>query len=127
VSEASQFNEQVCGAKATCALQVCAARHRYIRTYAAQTRSTKISTGANKMLTRFEGPRPVEERTTQLAQAHAEISTLNQRLAADNLRMSAELDLVRQMQHLILPTPDELAAIDGLDIAAFMEELRGPW
>ncbi len=63
----------------------------------------------------------VEERTTQLAQAHAEISTLNQRLAADNLRMSAELDLVRQMQHLILPTPDELAAIDGLDIAAFME------
>ena len=39
----------------------------------------------------------VEERTTQLAQAHAEISTLNQRLAADNLRMSAELDLVRQM------------------------------
>src|SRR5712691_1904123 len=63
----------------------------------------------------------VEERTTQLAQAHAEISTLNQRLAADNLRMRAELDLVRQMQHLILPTPDELAAIDGLDIAAFME------
>jgi phosphoserine phosphatase RsbU/P len=63
----------------------------------------------------------VEERTTQLAQAHAEISTLNQRLAADNLRMSAELDLVRQMQHLILPTPDELAAIDGLDMAAFME------
>jgi sigma-B regulation protein RsbU (phosphoserine phosphatase) len=63
----------------------------------------------------------VEERTTQLAQAHAEISTLNQRLAADNLRMSAELGLVRQMQHLILPTPDELVAIDGLDIAAFME------
>src|SRR5207253_7521641 len=63
----------------------------------------------------------VEERTTQLAQAHAEISTLNQRLAADNLRMSAELDFVGQMQQLVLPTPDELAAIDGLDIAAFME------
>jgi sigma-B regulation protein RsbU (phosphoserine phosphatase) len=34
--------------------------------------------------------------------------------------MRAELDLVRQMQQLVLPTPDELAAIDGLDIAAFM-------
>jgi serine phosphatase RsbU (regulator of sigma subunit) len=63
----------------------------------------------------------VEERTTQLAQAHAEISTLNQRLTADNLRMSAELDFVGQMQQLVLPTPDELAAIDGLDIVAFME------
>jgi sigma-B regulation protein RsbU (phosphoserine phosphatase) len=35
--------------------------------------------------------------------------------------MRAELDLVRQMQQLVLPTPDELAAIDDLDIAAFME------
>jgi len=72
----------------------------------------------------------VEERTTQLAQAHAEISTLNQRLTADNLRMRAELDLVRQMQQLVLPTPDELAAIDGLDIAAFMapaEEVGGDY
>ena len=45
----------------------------------------------------------------------------SQRLTADNLRMRAELDLVRQMQQLVLPAPDELAAIDGLDIAAFME------
>src|SRR5215475_2224232 len=35
--------------------------------------------------------------------------------------MRAELDFVGQMQQLVLPTPDELAAIDGLDIAAFME------
>jgi len=62
----------------------------------------------------------VEERTTQLAQAHAEISTLNQRLTTDNLRMRAELDFVGQMQQMVLPTPDELAAIDSLDIAAFM-------
>src|SRR5215831_9523027 len=62
----------------------------------------------------------VEERTTQLAQAHTEISLLNQRLTTDNLRMRAELDFVGQMQQMVLPTPDELAAIDSLDIAAFM-------
>jgi nitrate/nitrite-specific signal transduction histidine kinase len=38
----------------------------------------------------------VEERTTQLAQAHTEISVLNQRLTTDNLRMRAELDFVDQ-------------------------------
>jgi ABC-type transport system substrate-binding protein len=38
----------------------------------------------------------VEERTTQLAQAHTESSVLNQRLTTDNLRMRAELDFVDQ-------------------------------
>lgn len=35
--------------------------------------------------------------------------------------MSAELDLLKQMQQLILPKPAELAAIAQLDIAGFME------
>jgi len=86
----------------------------------------ELSQAFNKMATDLQESyatleQRVAERTTQLAQAHAEISTLNQRLTTDNLRMRAELDFVGQMQQLVLPTPDELAAIDSLDIAAFME------
>ncbi|MBH8563530.1 PP2C family protein-serine/threonine phosphatase [Nostoc sp. CENA67] len=39
----------------------------------------------------------------------------------DFLRMSAELDILRQMQQMILPKPEELEVIEGLDIAGFME------
>ncbi|MBD1828612.1 AAA family ATPase [Microcoleus vaginatus GB1-A2] len=63
----------------------------------------------------------VEERTAQLGQANQAISALNQRLKTENLRMSAELDILKQMQQLILPKPAELAAITELDIAGFME------
>ena len=63
----------------------------------------------------------VKERTAELAEANEEISTLNQRLQADNLRMSTELDLLREMQQLILPKAAELEAIEDLDIAGFME------
>lgn len=63
----------------------------------------------------------VNERTAQLAQANGEISTLNLKLKADNVRMSAELDIVKQLQQMVLPKQSELAAIEGLEIAGFME------
>jgi len=62
----------------------------------------------------------VRERTAELATASEEIIALNERLKEDNLRMGAELDLVRQMQQMILPNADELE-IDGLDIAGYMD------
>lgn len=42
-------------------------------------------------------------------------------LQAENLRMAKELDMLRQMQQMILPTSDELDAIDGLEISGYME------
>jgi predicted ATPase/serine phosphatase RsbU (regulator of sigma subunit)/tRNA A-37 threonylcarbamoyl transferase component Bud32 len=63
----------------------------------------------------------VEERTAQLAEANQEISTLNQKLKAENVRMSAELDIVKQLQQMVLPKQSELEAIEGLEIAGFME------
>jgi len=63
----------------------------------------------------------VKERTAELAQANDEISQLNEKLKAENLRMSAELDVARQLQYMILPKSDELEAIEGLDLAGFME------
>lgn len=56
-----------------------------------------------------------------LRQQHQEIMTLNQRLKQENMRMSAELDIARQLQKMVLPKPQELANINSLDIAAFME------
>lgn len=63
----------------------------------------------------------VIERTAELASAHAQIVVLNQRLKADNYRMSSELDLLKRMQQLILPKAEELALIEGLEIAVYME------
>jgi serine phosphatase RsbU (regulator of sigma subunit) len=63
----------------------------------------------------------VEERTAQLAKANTEILVLNERLKVENLRMSAELDVTRRLQQMILPQQQELESIEGLEIAAFME------
>ncbi|WP_254564123.1 AAA family ATPase [Oscillatoria sp. HE19RPO] len=63
----------------------------------------------------------VKDRTAQLANANAEITILNERLKAENIRMGAELDVTRQLQKMLLPSQSELDAIEGLDIAGFME------
>jgi serine phosphatase RsbU (regulator of sigma subunit) len=62
----------------------------------------------------------LEQAIDQLADSAQKLDTLNQRLQEDNLRMGAELDIVRQMQQMILPNPEELE-IEGLDIAGYME------
>jgi len=56
-----------------------------------------------------------------LKQANQEIVTLNKRLEAENTRLEAELDIARQMQHLLLPTEAELQRVTDFDMAAFME------
>lgn len=57
----------------------------------------------------------------QLAQANQEITTLNERLKAENLRLSAELDVTRQLQQMILPKEEELKEVSGLEIAGYMQ------
>ncbi|MEG4026016.1 SpoIIE family protein phosphatase [Microcoleus sp. S13C4] len=61
----------------------------------------------------------LEQAIEQLADSAQKLDTLNERLKEDNLRMGAELDIVRQMQQMILPNAEELK-IEGLDIAAYM-------
>ncbi|MGL4376458.1 MAG: SpoIIE family protein phosphatase, partial [Microcoleaceae cyanobacterium] len=63
----------------------------------------------------------VQERTAQLAEANQEISTLNEKLQEENLRLSAELDVAKKLQEMVLPKPEELGDIVGLDIAGYME------
>ncbi|HAX79066.1 MAG TPA: serine/threonine protein kinase [Cyanobacteria bacterium UBA11372] len=63
----------------------------------------------------------VKERTAQLAAANQEIMALNSRLKEENLRMSAELEVTRKLQQMILPKQSELESIEGLEIAGFMQ------
>ncbi|WP_442927869.1 PP2C family protein-serine/threonine phosphatase [Microcoleus sp. A003_D6] len=53
--------------------------------------------------------------------ANQEITVLNDRLKAENMRMSAELDVTRKIQQMLLPKDLELNEVVGLDIAGFME------
>ncbi|MBD1829703.1 SpoIIE family protein phosphatase [Microcoleus vaginatus GB1-A2] len=56
-----------------------------------------------------------------LVGANQEITLLNDRLKAENIRMSAELDVTRKIQQMLLPNDPELKEVIGLDIAGFME------
>ena len=56
-----------------------------------------------------------------LVVASQEISVLNDRLKVENVRMSAELDVTRKIQQMLLPKDLELNEVVGLDIAGFME------
>lgn len=56
-----------------------------------------------------------------LVGANQEITVLNDRLKTENMRMSAELDVTRKIQQMLLPKDRELNEVVGLDIAGFME------
>ncbi|MGC9523956.1 MAG: GAF domain-containing SpoIIE family protein phosphatase [Limnospira sp.] len=57
----------------------------------------------------------------ELIRANDKIMRLNDRLKTENLRLSAELDITRQLQEMILPTPEELRKIPDLDVATYMK------
>ncbi|UNU23702.1 AAA family ATPase [Microcoleus vaginatus] len=63
----------------------------------------------------------VQQRTAQLAEANQEISALNNKLKAENIRLSAELEVTKRLQQMILPKQSELDKIKGLEIAGYMQ------
>ncbi|MEM1366681.1 MAG: SpoIIE family protein phosphatase [Cyanobacteria bacterium P01_H01_bin.15] len=62
----------------------------------------------------------VKARTAELAGANEQITALNEKLKAENLRLGMEVEVARQIQQMILPKTDELAQVPGLDIAGYM-------
>ncbi|MBN1889498.1 MAG: substrate-binding domain-containing protein, partial [Thermoflexales bacterium] len=62
-----------------------------------------------------------EKHIEQISRANAEIQTLNEQLKEENLRMTAELDVTRRLQQMLLPSDVELGQVENLDIAGFME------
>lgn len=63
----------------------------------------------------------VVERTAELSEANRQITLLNEQLHDENLRLSAELDVARQLQMMVLPPTSEINAIKELDIAGYMQ------
>ncbi len=63
----------------------------------------------------------VLERTADLQRANEEITRLNERLQDENVRLSAELDVARRLQMMVLPPDSETRAIHDLDIACYMQ------
>ncbi len=63
----------------------------------------------------------VAKRTAQLALANQEIKSLNEKLKAENIRLSSELDVAKKIQQMVLPKITELEAIADLEIAGYME------
>lgn len=57
----------------------------------------------------------------KFSEANHKITVLNERLKVENLRMSAELEITRRLQKMLLPKDHELSEIPGLEIAGFME------
>ncbi len=57
----------------------------------------------------------------KLTIANQEISALNEKIKEENLRMRAELEVTKQLQQMILPKPEDLESIKGLEIAGYME------
>lgn len=55
-----------------------------------------------------------------IAERDQEIHSLNSQLKQENRRMSAELDITRRLQTMLLPKECELKQIEDLDIACFM-------
>lgn len=62
----------------------------------------------------------VDERTRDLADANSEISSLNEKLRSENIRLGAELDVARQIQKMVLPKSHELSTIPSMEISAYM-------
>ena len=74
---------------------------------------TGLNVGANDYLTK-----PISK-DELLARIKTQINL--SLLRAENLRLSAELEVAQKIQQMVLPTESELKAVKGLDIAAFME------
>lgn len=60
-------------------------------------------------------------RTNELKLANEEITLLNRRLQAENMRMGAELDVARRVQTMVLPPAQQQSALDALDIVGHMQ------
>ncbi len=73
---------------------------------------------------------PLKNAQKQVEDAYAEIQKLNEQLKRENLRMGAELEVARRLQQMVLPMPEELTRIPGLEIVGYMqpaEEVGGDY
>lgn len=88
------------------------------------TKAKAFELGANDYLVKLPDSVELIARIRYHSQGYLNFLKLQeaqQRLEVENLRLSAELDVTRKLQQMILPKPEELKIIPQLDISGFME------
>ncbi|SKB12130.1 putative Histidine kinase [Planktothrix sp. PCC 11201] len=83
----------------------------------AKTQVQDIVTGLNMGANDYMMKPFAKDELLARIKTHVNIS----RLQTENLRLATELEVTRRLQQMILPKPEELAAISGLEIVGFME------
>jgi serine phosphatase RsbU (regulator of sigma subunit)/HAMP domain-containing protein len=78
-------------------------------------------TAAGGVVATYTDITALKNREAELDAANAKVSALNESLRSDNQRMEGELGVTRRLQMMLLPTPDELRQVDGLEIACHMQ------
>jgi serine phosphatase RsbU (regulator of sigma subunit)/HAMP domain-containing protein len=78
-------------------------------------------TGVGGVVATYTDITELKARESELDAAHAQVTALNEQLTSDNRRMEGELDVTRRLQMMLLPTPEELQQVEGLEIACFMQ------
>ena len=83
----------------------------------AKTQVQDIVTGLNMGANDYMMKPFAKDELLARIKTHVNIS----RLQTENLRLATELEVTRRLQQMILPRPEELAAIQGVEIVGFME------
>ena len=90
----------------------------------AQIKAQAFANGANDYLVKLPDRAELLARIRYHSQAYINLlkrKEAEDRLKEENLRLSAEVEITRRLQQMILPKPEELKQIESLDIAGFME------
>ncbi|MGH6636102.1 MAG: PP2C family protein-serine/threonine phosphatase [Gammaproteobacteria bacterium] len=63
----------------------------------------------------------IESHAKLIERSNKELKRLSEKLKEENLRLSAEVEVARQLQQMLLPTIQDLDQVRDLDIACFMQ------
>lgn len=63
----------------------------------------------------------IESHAKIIERSNKELKRLSEKLKEENLRLSAEVEVARQLQQMLLPTIQDLDQVRDLDIACFMQ------
>lgn len=89
-----------------------------------QIKAKAFNLGANDYLVKLPDQAELIARIRYHSTAYMNLlkrKEAEEKLKEENLRLSAEIEITRQLQQMILPKKEELQEIEGLDIAGYME------
>jgi len=80
-----------------------------------------IAIHAHNMTKLLEKDALIQSHSRIIEQSNRQLARLTKQLEVENKRLNAEIEVTRKLQQFLLPTPQELLAIEEMDIACFMD------